>query len=1223
VSCFRCSLFRRASSDADADADAQSKTQHPKNPQEQTRHDTTHNSAQYNANWSFPYRVEGRPCTMVFTSVTGHLMELEFSRPEHRRWRGCAPGDLFLAPVAKRVAADKQPVADNLSARARQCAMVVLWLDCDREGENIAYEVLAVALAANPRLAVRRARFSSLVRPELERAVARLGAPDRHASEAVDVRQELDLRVGASFTRFQTLLLQEKFEFGAAAATAAGHGGGGFGGGGGGGRQQHGAAAPTAAAGPILSYGPCQFPTLGLIVQRAWEIQSHVPEPFWSIRLVLGAPPAEGGERQGAAAQAEESDGGEDEDEDDEAGPRAPRRRRQQPPPPRASPTAVFDWVRGRLFDRDAAAALYEACLETGPLTTIASVRGARRARPPPFPLETLELQKRATQALRLPGQRVMELAEELYQQGYLSYPRTATSKFSRETDLAAIVRAQAGLGGGGGGGGANGGGGGGPGAAATPWAPYARRLAASLPAGGAAAGNANAPAPPPPVPGNVPPAQGLYRWPREGPNDDGAHPPIHPTRAADAAAWRAWPADKRGVYEFCARHFLACVSLDAVGYETVVEAEVASERFRASGLLVAERNWLEVYPYAGGGAWGGGGGGGGSGELPPFREGQRLPPAALTLEASATQPPRQLSERDLIAAMERHGIGTDATVAEHIQKQLSRGYAAKCPRMLAFSPTPLGEALISAYRRAALDALRRPDLRARIEAGIERVARGLAAPAEVLAGGVAAFKADFESALSRAGAIEAEVGRFFPRKGAGGGGGAAGGGGAGWPGGGSGRPGGGGPGGGGPGGGGGGGGPYSSAPPPPGPLPDGEEALGPCVQCGGRVRLLRGPPIAVECSSSGVCPRRRLALPGAVLSAAALAGPDGDACPACSAAVAAAAAAAAAGGGGGGALPPLFYKARLRLRLALLPPGLFDAPEYVGCLACDGRIRALVEACGTAGGGGGGGARGGGGGGGGGGFGGGARAPAQRRAAPPQQQQQQQPSQQQHHHHHQQQQQQEDWGGAYQQQQQQQQQAPRRQGGGGGGGGGDGAPPLCPSHGLPVLVRTARTAANNGRAFYKCSHESEAEACLAFAWADQFEGAGGGGGGGGGGGTCRGGGGGGGGGGGASAGAPMGPPAGGGRRGGSRIAASGAYQQTRTVTTGRGGGAAGGSTSGRGAGAAAAASGGRRGGAAAGGRRGGRGGAAGGGFVRADGSSGSACYRCGNPGHFSSNCPN
>ncbi len=41
-----------------------------------------------------------------------------------------------------------------------------------------------------------------------------------------------------------------------------------------------------------------------------------------------------------------------------------------------------------------------------------------------------------------------------------------------------------------------------------------------------------------------------------------------------------------------------------------------------------------------------------------------------------ATQPPPRLTEASLIALMERHGIGTDATVAEHINKQLERGYA-------------------------------------------------------------------------------------------------------------------------------------------------------------------------------------------------------------------------------------------------------------------------------------------------------------------------------------------------------------------------------------------------------------------------------------------------------------------------------------------------------------------------------------------------------------------
>ncbi len=34
---------------------------------------------------------------------------------------------------------------------------------------------------------------------------------------------------------------------------------------------------------PIISYGPCQFPTLGIIVQRAWEVQNHVREQFWWV----------------------------------------------------------------------------------------------------------------------------------------------------------------------------------------------------------------------------------------------------------------------------------------------------------------------------------------------------------------------------------------------------------------------------------------------------------------------------------------------------------------------------------------------------------------------------------------------------------------------------------------------------------------------------------------------------------------------------------------------------------------------------------------------------------------------------------------------------------------------------------------------------------------------------------------------------------------------------
>lgn len=75
------------------------------------------------------------------------------------------------------------------------------------------------------------------------------------------------------------------------------------------------------------------------------------------------------------------------------------------------------------------------------------------------------------------------------------------------------------------------------------------------------------------------------------------------------------------------------------------------------------------------------------------------------------TQPPPKMSERDLISAMERHGIGTDATTADHIQKQLDRGYALKDDAQL-FSPTTLGEALVASYHKMGLSNLWQPSLR-------------------------------------------------------------------------------------------------------------------------------------------------------------------------------------------------------------------------------------------------------------------------------------------------------------------------------------------------------------------------------------------------------------------------------------------------------------------------------------------------------------------------------
>ena len=71
--------------------------------------------------------------------------------------------------------------------------------------------------------------------------------------------------------------------------------------------------------------GPCQFPTLGFVVDQYERLQAFIPEQFWYIHLTL---------------QKEES-------------------------------TVPFLWKRGRLYDEVVVEMLFDRCEEVGEVTVI------------------------------------------------------------------------------------------------------------------------------------------------------------------------------------------------------------------------------------------------------------------------------------------------------------------------------------------------------------------------------------------------------------------------------------------------------------------------------------------------------------------------------------------------------------------------------------------------------------------------------------------------------------------------------------------------------------------------------------------------------------------------------------------------------------------------------------------------------------------------------------
>jgi DNA topoisomerase-3 len=124
----------------------------------------------YCRNYEFQYRMPpgglagagGDWVDMTVTSVKGHLMGSDF--PEsYRKWAACSPSELFTAPIETSVSQDCRQVAQNLKDEARRADLLMIWTDCDREGEHIGTEIVKVCRQVNPRVKVKRAKFSAII----------------------------------------------------------------------------------------------------------------------------------------------------------------------------------------------------------------------------------------------------------------------------------------------------------------------------------------------------------------------------------------------------------------------------------------------------------------------------------------------------------------------------------------------------------------------------------------------------------------------------------------------------------------------------------------------------------------------------------------------------------------------------------------------------------------------------------------------------------------------------------------------------------------------------------------------------------------------------------------------------------------------------------------------------------------------------------------------------
>ncbi len=312
----------------------------------------------------------------------------------------------------------------------------------------------------------------------------------------------------------------------------------------------------------FLSVGRVQSPTLSLIVDKEKERNIFVPTPYWEIQTELK-------NAEGEIFSAQHS--------------------------------------TRRFLDKEEATKAFE---KLGKQAELKEIEKGKKTDQPPIPFSTTGFIS-AANAIGLSPSNAMRIAESLYTNGYISYPRTDNTVYPDTLDLRAQIEIFK----------------------EGPFKEYANAL-----------------------------LEKTELIPTRGKKETTDHPPIYPASLAKNADLKE---EEWKVYELVVRRFFATFAGPSEWETMRLRLDIEGEEFRASGARLVEPGWRWYYPYNAPE----------DRLFPELREGDSLKVINKEMLDKETQPPGRYGQGRLINIMEELGLGTKATRHEIISKLYSRAY--------------------------------------------------------------------------------------------------------------------------------------------------------------------------------------------------------------------------------------------------------------------------------------------------------------------------------------------------------------------------------------------------------------------------------------------------------------------------------------------------------------------------------------------------------------------